>query len=169
MKKGKQEQQFLKFYDKYADAIFRHCYFRVFNRDKAKDLTQEAFMKLWKYMVNDKKIDYPQALLFKMANNLIIDFHRKKKESSLDKLQDGGFQPSDDPSDQLAINLDADAVVDTMGKLNDHHREVLLLRYVQGFKPKEIADMLGLTQNVISVRITRAKIQLRRILNKDKK
>lgn len=168
MKKGKHEQQFLKFYDKYADAIFRHCYFRVFSRDKAKDLSQEAFMKLWKYMVNDKKIDYPQALLFKIATNLIIDYHRKKKESSLDKLREEGFQPAEDPRDQIAINLDADAVVNTMGQLNDHHREVLLLRYVQGFKPKEIADMLGLTQNVISVRITRAKIQLRRILNKDK-
>jgi len=169
MKDSSHEKLFLEFYDKYADAIFRHCYFRVFDRDKAKDLTQEAFMKLWKYIIKDQTIKYPQALIFKIANNLIIDYHRKKKEASLEKMQEDGFQPSINTEEQLLANIDAAQLIETINSLKDHHREVLLLRYVQGFKPKEISEILGQTQNVVSVRITRAKIKLRRLVELSEK
>src|SRR6266568_8175773 len=39
------EEMFLEIYEAHADAIFRHCYFRVSDRDRAKELTQESFMK----------------------------------------------------------------------------------------------------------------------------
>lgn len=39
------EGEFMKAHDAYADALFRHCYFRLYDRERAKDLVQDAFMK----------------------------------------------------------------------------------------------------------------------------
>ena len=57
-------------YDAYADAIFRHCAFRCFNRERARELMQETFIKAWDFLVSGKDIDNVQAFLYKTANNL---------------------------------------------------------------------------------------------------
>ena len=53
---GEKEKEFLDAYQQYADAIYRHCFFRVYNRDLAQDLTQETFIKTWKYISEGKEI-----------------------------------------------------------------------------------------------------------------
>src|SRR5438045_2414242 len=80
------QQEFLKAYDEYADAIFKHCYFRVSSRTKAEDLTQETFMKAWHYFAEGSVIENVKALLYRIATNLIIDEYRRKKEESLENL-----------------------------------------------------------------------------------
>jgi len=46
------EMQFTVAYQKYSDEIFRFCYYRVFDRDKAKDIAQETFIKTWKQLAD---------------------------------------------------------------------------------------------------------------------
>lgn len=160
------ESQFQKLYDAYQNAIFRHCYFRVYNREIAKDLAQEAFMKVWDYMSAGKDIDHPKAFLYKIATNTIIDYKRKKKEQSLELLIDAGFQPGKDNRLEEAVDskLQMSELMTVLDTLDDIYREAFLLRYIEGMKPKEIAELTGETVNVISVRITRAKRQVHRKL-----
>ena len=73
------EKLFTEAYDKYADAIFRYCYYRLFDREKAKDCMQEAYCRTWKYMSAGKQVDNIRAFVYKTANNIIIDDSRKKK------------------------------------------------------------------------------------------
>ena len=74
------EVKFLEAYDQYSDAIFRYCYYRVYDREKAKDCVQEAYCRTWKYMESGKEIENLRALLYRIATNIIIDDSRKKKE-----------------------------------------------------------------------------------------
>ena len=91
----KTEKSFLKLYDRTADAIFRHCFFRLFDRELAKEFTQEIFLRGWKELTDTtKEVKYPKALLYKIANNLIIDYKRKKHEESLETMQANGFDPA---------------------------------------------------------------------------
>lgn len=163
-KKSSLEQEFIKAYDAYADAIFRHCYFRVYNRELAQELMQETFTRTWDYMVKGNSIDYMRTFLYKIANNLIIDHVRKKKELSLEKLQESGFEPSHTTKDNLHIHLDAERIVEVIEQLDEMYREPVLMRYVDGLKPKEIAELLNEAVNVISVRINRGVKQLRALL-----
>lgn len=80
------EREFTQAYEEHADALFRHCYFRVSNRERALELTQEAFMKTWDSVAQGKEINNYRAFLFRVLNNLIIDEYRKKKSTSLDAL-----------------------------------------------------------------------------------
>ncbi|MDP3962934.1 MAG: RNA polymerase sigma factor [bacterium] len=160
------EQQFLQAYDAYGDAIFRHCYFRVFRRDRAKELSQEVFIRVWEYLSAGKKIENIRAFLYRVANNLIIDESRKRKEWSLDALQEEGFDPKSpvDPSRRNAI-LEGKFALEKIEHLDAKYREVVIMRYIDDLQPKEIAQILGESENVVSVRIHRGVKQLREIIN----
>ena len=158
------EQEFLRIYDAYADAIFRHCYYRVFDREQARDLVQESFMRTWQYATQGKEIKNVRAFLYRVANNLIIDESRKKKSVSLEVLQETGWEPSSEEHLQLDVNIDASAMLNVINQLEHEHREVLIMRYVDNLKPKEIAAILEVSPNVVSVRIHRAMKQLRILL-----
>jgi RNA polymerase sigma-70 factor (ECF subfamily) len=158
------EQEFLAAYEEYSDAIFRHCYFRVFERERAKDLMQEVFMRAWEYLGKGEKVLNMRAFLYRIANNLIIDESRKKREASLDKLQEEGFDPGIDEKDMMHNRIEHSRVVGTMKNLDDHYRDILVMRYMNGLSPSEIAEVTGESANTVSVRIYRGLKQLRGML-----
>ncbi|MDP3741458.1 MAG: sigma-70 family RNA polymerase sigma factor [bacterium] len=160
------ETSFLQAYDKYSDAIFRYCYFRVFEREQARDMTQETFMKTWEYMSSGKQVDNLRAFLYKVANNMVIDFSRKKKSSSLEELQEQGFDPSLDERSATDAHLDLEIVLGHLSQVEPKYREAILLRFVEDLSPQEIAGITGESANNISVRINRGIAQLKSILEK---
>lgn len=162
------EKLLIEAYDAYADAIFRHCYFRVFSRERAKELMQETFLRAWDQMVKGEEIRHMRGFLYRVANNLIIDESRKKKEQSLEALEEEGFDPPDRTQENVgAKNLDEEIVLRTFEKLEEPYREVVMLRYIDGFRPMEIADMLGVSANVVSVRLHRGIAILRSLIPRD--
>ncbi len=168
MNPKKVELQFNKAYKAYNDAIFRFCYYRVFDREIAKELTQETFMRTWKNLTAGGKIDNIRAFLYRVARNAIIDHSRKKKEASLDNLREQGIDFGMEIEKTLQDGIDNDSAVEAIKKLDDIYREALLLRFVDGFGPKEISEMLNETQNVISVRLNRGLKQLQSRIQKTK-
>lgn len=156
------EQKFLEAYDQYADAIFRHCAYRLLDREKGKDLMQETFMRAWEYLCQGTKVDNMRAFLYRVANNLIVDTVRKKKEASLEQMaEETGFEPGFDDTGNLHNKLEKDRIIETLQHLEPTYREVLVLRYIDELKPAEIAELLGVSSNVVSVRIHRGLQQLR--------
>jgi RNA polymerase sigma-70 factor (ECF subfamily) len=155
------EQEFLDAYDQYADAIFRHCYFRVFDRERGKDLMQEVFMRAWEYLAKGEKVLNMRAFLYRIANNLIVDESRKKKEASLDKLQEEGFDPGIDDTEKINNRIEHSRVLRTLKNMDDNYRDILVMRYMNELSPSEIADLTGDSANTVSVRIYRGLKQLR--------
>ena len=165
--KSHSKAKFLEAYEQYADAIFRHCYFRVFNRERAKEIMQETFMKTWEVIAGGEKIRNLRAFLYRVVNNLIIDEARKRKELSLDKLEQEGF---DAPAltiqaDHLENLIEIKALSQILNKLDSKDREVIVLRYLDDLSIKEAAQILGESENNVSVRLHRALGKARKILN----
>jgi RNA polymerase sigma-70 factor, ECF subfamily len=163
------EMAFIEAYDTFADPIFRHCFFKVSSREIAKDLTQETFMKAWKYAREGKEeIENMRAFLYHIANNLIIDHYRKRKESSLDELMEGGYEPKEALShEKLYDVLDANRAVELLQNLPEKYREVILMRYIEELSPGEIGEIIGESENVVSVRIHRALKKAQELFNHD--
>ena len=163
-------EKFTKAYDDLADPIFRHCYFRISDREKAKDLTQETFIKAWDYIQKDQtgKIKNMKALIYKIANNLVIDEYRKRKGNlSLNHLSESGFdvQSNDQIDKRIEINMESQKILKVIDGLEETYKEVVLMRYIEELSPKEIAEIIGESPNNISVRINRAIKQIRENLN----
>lgn len=154
-------EKFSAAYDEYKDAIFRHCYFHTFDRERAKDLLQETFVKTWEYLAAGNDVDNVRAFLYKVATNLVINAARKKKEQSLDALQEQGFDPAG--SDDVAGRdyIAETRVIEHLGKIEEPYRSAVTMRYIEGLSPTEIAEITGENANAVSVRINRGLKQLR--------
>lgn len=144
-------------YDTYADAIFRHLYFRLGDRERAKELTQEVFVRTWQQLAAGVKIDYPKAFLFKVANNIFInEIRTDRRTASLDALADEvGFEAPDSSVD-VGAEAERAEVLRFLASLPEQHRSVLTMRFIDGLQVKEIATLLEERETTISMRIVRA-------------
>lgn len=158
------EQQFLMSYKEHADALFRYCYMKISDRERAKDLLQDVFLKAWQYLEKGNQVDNMKAFLFRTARNTVIDEYRKKKTNSLDALRDQGFDVgTDDHHDFLRV-LDGERALLLLGSIPETYRDPIYMQYVENLTIKEIAAVLDETENNISVRIHRGLQKLRNIL-----
>ena len=155
------EKVFTEIFHEYADAIFRHCAFKVMDRLLGHDLTQETFLRIWKQIEQGKEIENMRAFLYKVADNLVIDHVRKKKPLSLDQLQEQGFDPGHDELPTTQNRMEVTRALEALHKLEADYRQVIHLRYVEGLSVSEIATMTGEPPNTVSVRIHRGLQQLR--------
>ena len=158
------KNKFLEAYDAYSDALYRHCFFRTFSRERAEELVQETFLKTWEYVSQDKEIANIRAFLYRVALNLIIDDSRKKKEVSLDALLAGSknFQPPNNSHRIMEIQALFGEAMKGLKLLEEEDRNIIILRYVDDLGPGEIAEILGTNANVVSVRINRALEKLKK-------
>ncbi|NCT00118.1 RNA polymerase sigma factor [Candidatus Parcubacteria bacterium] len=155
--KEKIEQEFMAAYESYSDDIFRYCSYQTSNREVALDISQDTFTKTWKYIADGKEVENIRAFLYRVAKNLIIDWRRKKKSSSLDALLDEGFDYDDDMDamERHETGYEANLAKEALDTLKDSYKEVMTMRYIEGLSVKEIAEKLKTTENNISVRIHR--------------
>lgn len=168
MSKTSWEAQFIEAYEQWADGIFRHCYVRVSNRELAKDLMQETFMRSWQYLQKGQMIDNLKAFLYRAANNLIIDHYRKHKADSLDQLQEKGFDVIGERADHIELGVEYDRALLLLEKMEDDFRQVLSLRFVEDLSIKDIAQIVGESPNLVSVRIHRGLKKLKVLLEESK-
>jgi len=157
---------FAQAYEEYSDAIFRHCYFHTFKREEAKEIMQEAFMKTWEYIASGREVEQVRPFLYRTATNLMINASKKKRETSLDELQEEGFDPGEEDSGHKRDFIQEQKVMEVLQQIEEPYRQAVMLRYIEDLDPAEIADITGETPNVVSVRVHRGLKQLRSLLHR---
>jgi len=165
------EKKFLEAYSQHSDAIFRLVFFKLNNRDRALDLTQETFMKTWLHMTTNS-VDNIKAFLYKVAGNLIIDEYRKRDKrdymtSSLEDLSDAGFEPhiDEDELETITNKLDGEKLLGLISELPDTYSNIMFMRYSEELTITEISETIGETPNVVSVRLNRGLKKLRELVD----
>lgn len=168
-----QETRFLKAFDEYGDALFRHASLRIGDREKAVDLVHDAYTKVWSYLRDGHAVDSFRPFLYKVLNNLIIDEYRRAKETSLDSLMEqegvdeGSFpELSESTVEALAATIDGRQAFELLSTLPDEYREVIIMRFVDQLGPREISALIEETENTVSVRIHRGLKFLRTLIEK---
>ena len=160
-------------YMRYNDELFRHCYLRISDRERALELTQEAFLRTWEYVDKGNEVLEFRPFLYRTLKNLIIDEYRKHKTQSLEAMVEGteggsveALLPPDETNTlEAAIDrFEGTRALAALQKLPDAYKEVLILRYVEGLSPKEIAHQLEENENAVSVRVHRGLKKLKELL-----
>ncbi len=167
------EERFLKAFDEYSNALFRHAIYRLSDRERAIEIVHDAFTKVWSYLRAGHEVGSYKPFLYKVLNNLIIDEYRRRKELSLDALlaedgvDEGSFPELHEGGiEELTFSLDAQKASELIKELPVVYREVLILRFVDGLGPKEISDLIEESENVVSVRIHRGLKILKETIQK---
>lgn len=170
-KSESQEDRFLKAFEEYNDALFRHAFLRISNREKAIDLVHDTYTKVWAYLRGGYEIENFRPFLYKVLNNLIIDEYRKRKELSLDAMlaeegvDEGSFDDLQESNvEALAATIDGRKAFELLEEIGEQYREVLIYRFVDQLGPREISELIEESENVISVRIHRGLKLLRQLI-----
>ena len=152
------KEKFLTAYESYSDDIFAFALSRVSDREVALDLTQEVFTSVWTYLSRGKRVNNLRSFLFRSIRNKVTDYYRKKKSLSLDKYIEAGWDVSDHG---LALaysrqQIDSDFSIRAISALSPKHYQVIHMRFVKDMSLDDIAFVLGINKNAVSVRLHRA-------------
>ena len=163
---NKIKEIFMQSYEEFSDAIFRYALFQTSNKETALDIAQDTFTKNWQYLQKGEEIENIRAFLYRVARNLIIDYRRKKKTSSLDEIMETGkdFKNEIDPIEEKQEEFDKKHVLKTIEKVDEKYKAILIMRYVEEMSIKEIGETLEKSENHISVMIHRGIDKLKKIL-----
>jgi RNA polymerase sigma-70 factor, ECF subfamily len=148
------KEKFISAYNEYSDEIFRYCFYRVFDREKARELSQETFMKVWRYL-QEHDIDQLRAFLYKTAYHLIVDNSKKNKENSLEKMMETGFDVIDHKNCNKKDYMDVMAIKEEIAKLDEKSQEIMQLRFFSDLPLVDIAKVIGQSENHVAVKIHR--------------
>ncbi len=155
-------------YEEFADVLFRYSYFKLSDREKAKDVVQDTFIRFWEYIAADGEVENTKAFLYKIATNAIVDQYRKHKTLSLDSLAEDGYDPADtEGHKKMLLSIDSALALELLNKIDSEDREIMLMRYVEGLSVKEIAEIMNERENTVSVKIHRALKELQELFEKN--
>ena len=156
------QERYKEFYNTYKHKLFSYLLYLNGDPETSKDIMQESFTRHFKYYGNDTSIS--PTLLYTIARNALTDERRLQNRFS---DRPGHIeQSSNDEESALLIREKCENVKEAMGKLSPTDQEILVLA-VGGMAYKEIANVLGMSEANIKVRIHRARTKLRQMLNQE--
>ena len=155
-------EEFTEIYLKYSDKIFRFLYWHLKDVPRAEDLTSEVFFKAFKKWKGFKE-GYPQAWLFRIARNLLIDFYRAKKTSSLELAEE--ISVDQDLVENLEKDEAAQSLQQALVKLPENLREVVILRFFEDLSAAEVGAILGISEGNVRILQFRGLKKLKEELN----
>lgn len=165
-KQEKQRQSVLtEAHHDYAKGLISHAFFKLHNRDISDDLVQDTFLKTWKYLAKEGKIDVMKSFLYHILNNLIVDEYRKRRSTSLDVLLEKGYEPGVDNRERLIDMLDGKSAILLIARLPAQYQKIMRMRYVQDLTLAEMAAITGKSKNTIAVQLHRGLTKLKAIYN----
>jgi RNA polymerase sigma-70 factor (ECF subfamily) len=171
----------LKSYDalitRHRGKIFAMIRNMIHQEADAWDLSQEVFIKAWQALPRFEAKARFSTWLYRIAHNVVYDFTRKRKIESAGELNDEIFNADRiDPAavatpgvtespDETMVHGELRAKIEAaLGKISAEHREVVILKDVQGLSYKEIADAMDCTLGTVMSRLFYARQKLQALL-----
>ncbi|MCH8049449.1 RNA polymerase sigma factor [Patescibacteria group bacterium] len=155
------KSDFTRFYDKHIDHVYRFIFFRVnHNRDIAEDLTSEIFMKVLQNFHSYDPKRSQTAWVMTIARNHLINHYRDRKEViDVDEIS---FKLEGSDGREDIERLDDQATLQkAMSELDAKDRQLIELKYLQGYRYKEIAGIIGKSAGAVRVEAHRAMKKLK--------
>jgi RNA polymerase sigma-70 factor (ECF subfamily) len=144
--------------DDHADSIYRFILKNIRNHERARDVVQDTYEKLW-IKVSDVSADKVKSYLFTTAYHTMIDMIRKEKRIIPFETDRHDVQHTGKSYSGLSEILDK-----AIEKLPADQRSVIMLRDYEGYAYDEIAAMTGLTESQVKVYIFRGRMFLKNYL-----
>ncbi|MEN6577471.1 MAG: sigma-70 family RNA polymerase sigma factor [Phycisphaerales bacterium] len=143
----------------YSGPVFAICLGMLGNRHDAEDTTQQTLLKGFVQIRTLRDSDRFAPWIARIARNLCLDVLRRRRYEGLSPTPDDN-RPGGDPDDFHRLEK-------ALSKLSVDYRVPLLLFYVDGRSTQSIAETLGISHANVQTRLSRARKQLRRLLESE--
>ena len=161
---------FQKIYLAYSDEIFRRILPMMHNQTDAQDVMQETWIAVLKHLsvLRGKDEACVKAYVMKIARNKAISMLRKKKAENKFTCDEDCAEIADE-SDFFTMfeSQSIENIAKCIDKLDEKYSDVLKLRYLYEHSLKEIAQLMNVSVNVVSIRLKRGKAMLMNILKQE--
>jgi RNA polymerase sigma-70 factor (ECF subfamily) len=163
---------FEELYTRYYSRIFAFSYRRLHSRELAEDVTADVFMKaldaLPRFTWQGVSVS---AWLYRIANNRITDHFRRKGQSGKGTLAIEDVKTLVDerplPEDRILAALRRAEVEEAISKLSEQDQLVVTLIFYEELSSSEVAEVMGISTNLVYVRLHRALKRMRKVLERD--
>lgn len=164
------QQAFIQLYLRYQPKLVKYCG-QILRDDlaQAADLVDEAMFDIWRSASGFEGKSKPSTWIYSIARNKVISWLRKTSEISLDDdetLLESLVDPAATPHEELVMDDMQQQVLRLIDQLSDEHREVLRLTYFEDLSVKEVADLLGISENTVKTRMFYARKRMAQLLEK---
>lgn len=155
------KERFVLLYNKYKGLMAHIAYNRLDNQNDVEDVLQDAFLCIAKNFskICDVNSSQTKSFVAVITEGYAISKYRKRKNShniiSIDEAAEVNAL-TDDSDDYSSTDLKM--VIDT---LSDEYKNMIYLKYVFGYKSREIADIYGITASLVRKKIQFAKAEIK--------
>ena len=150
-------------YAQHSREVWALAYARWMDSDLAMDVTQEAFLRLWKQWEAAEDIQNPRAWLLRVARNLAEDYAKsafRRNGTQPPELLNGVRSGQPAPLETLERDEQFARLREVLEELAPADREILTLRYALEYDANTIADRLDIAVTAVHMRLSRARQRL---------
>jgi RNA polymerase sigma-70 factor (ECF subfamily) len=142
-------------FEQYADGIYAYCVKILADRQRAKDVVQETFLKIRQFSSQIQQGESFKSWIFRIARNeALMEIRKRRRNGQIDV--DSVWQ-DETPHDQY-VNLERSEIVNgLLDSLKREYREVLILRAYEDLSYSEIAAITGDSESSVKSRIFKAR------------
>ncbi len=151
-------------YDRYIGRIYNYIYYRTGNTHDAEDLTSRVFTRAMKHVANYEDRGVPfSAWLYRIAHNLVANFHRDNSRKQIVGLDDTYQLPANAelPESRVVRSEEQDFLLDLVSSLPEDRQQLIVLKFVDHLSNAEIGEIMGRTEGAIKSLYHRTLIALR--------
>ena len=159
-------EAFTQLVDRHKDGLVNYLTGLTRCRDRAEELAQESFLRLYQHSARYREQGQLAPFLFRIATNLLRSEERRYRRWRFlsMKFSSNGHDPRPTPQARLLKEELAERVARALAELPLKYRSPLVLREIEGWTYREIASTLGCGEGTVKSRIHRGRAQLRRLL-----
>ncbi|MFA6288067.1 MAG: sigma-70 family RNA polymerase sigma factor [Opitutaceae bacterium] len=180
--KNGDEAAFNEMVSRYWDRIYGMVHQLLRNQQDAEEVTQDAFIRAHRGLVNFRGDSAFSTWLYQIATNLARNRYwywwRRKRDKTVSFDQPVSADNDTPLSEVFAADVETpgditvtqelvDRIASGMDKLSPKHREILILRNVKNMAYEEISEILGISVGTVKSRIARARESLRDTMGED--
>jgi len=152
-------------YETHAAPLWRYAQRLTGDPHQAHDVVQETLLRAWLHPgFNEDSERSPQAWLFTVARNIIVDDRRSARFRNEAVMPDGADTREQVHGEDANTAVDRLMVRDALAQLSDRHRAVLWRSYYLGWTGAQIAEDLQIAEGTVKSRLHYALHALRRTL-----
>lgn len=168
---------FGKLVEKYESFVYRTVFYDIKNREDAEDIAQEVFIKAYRALNSFRADSEFSTWIYRICKNTVYDYMRKNSKAKtipLSEMSSGDdndreYEIADESGkydpEKTAISKETASLVNlAISKLSEEHRNIIVMRDIEGYSYSEIADFLGLEEGTVKSRLSRAREALKKQL-----
>lgn len=158
------QEAFGELYERYMSKIYNYIYYRTNNAHDAEDLTAKVFFRAMAHIqtYEDKGVPF-QAWLYRIAHNLVANFHRDQGRRKIIPLDDylAHSLKGDAPDKQTEANEEQQQLMSAITRLPEERQQLLILKFVHDKSNAEIGEIMNRTEGAIKSLYHRTLLALR--------